>query len=366
MLVALKNEIEKKVGFALDSFKNCRRLENLLQHKGLYISYSSLARMFSVGKKTTEPRLSTFNELSVFLGYQSYEQFKEIFQNSSDELESYTRKVLEMKSELLFGNRLKGLEFFIDIRKNYPKLSGWLCQEIALYLFNNQQLPQKELEHLVANGITEVNFMDYFIYEDDPFGHYEWFVQYTSNSEKHTSDFRNFKELFIERKKLLRGKGNKAYQPPILSINQSIHLYSRILEVDVLQIATNQRQNLVDFFHERLKDVVFFLRNKSDFDKIIVLGRLLRAACHSGIEQQIILDDETKQFCVRVINSNELEFEFKAPIYAVLKNDPAINLSLAFYHNNKWKNAQFESEMLIAKALGLKKVYETYKKGVLK
>jgi hypothetical protein len=38
---------------------------------------------------------------------------------------------------------------------------------------------------------------------------------------------------------------------------------------------------------------------------------------------------------------------------------------LAFLHNNYWKNAQFESEMLIAKALGLKKIYETYKKGVL-
>jgi hypothetical protein len=49
-----------------------------------------------------------------------------------------------------------------------------------------------------------------------------------------------------------------------------------------------------------------------------------------------------------------------------LKNDPTLNLSLAFLHNNYWKNAQFESEMLIAKALGLKKVYETYKKGVLR
>ena len=366
MLSALKSDLEKKVGFTIDSFKNCRRFETQLEKKGVYISYSSLARMFSIGNKTTVPRNSTLNELSIFMGYESFEHFTNQFQNSSEELEAYTRKVLEMKSELLFGNCLKGLELFIDIRKNFPKLSGWLCQDIALYLFNNQRLPQKELEHLVANGIAEVNFMDHFIYEDDPFGHYEWFIQHTSNSEKHTSDFQNFKELFIERKKLLRGKGNKAYQPPILSINQSIHLYSRILEVDILQIAANQRQDLVDFFHERLKDLVFLLRNKSDFDKIIILGRLLRAACHSGIEQQIILDDETKQFCVRVINSNELEFEFKAPMYAVLKNDPTLNLSLAFYHNNKWKNAQFESEMLIAKALGLKKVYETYQKGVLK
>jgi hypothetical protein len=368
MLVTLKSELEKKVGFALDSFKNCRRLEQILQQQDIYISYSSLARMFSLGNKTTVPRNSTLNELSVFLGYETYEHFNNQIQNSSDELESYTRKVLEMKSELLLSNRLKGLELFIDIRKNYPILSSWLCQDIALYLFNNQQLPQKDLEHLVANGITEVNFMDHFVYEDDPFGHYEWFIKHTSSTEKHTADFQNFKELFIERKKLLRGKANKGFQLPNLNINQSIHLYSRILEVEILQIAANQPKNLVDYFHERLKDTVFLLKKRSAFDKIIVLGRLFRAASHSGIDNAIILDEETKQFCVDVINSNSkgLEFEFMAPIYAVLKNDPALKLSLAFYQNNHWKNAQFESEMLIAKALGLKKVYTTYKNGILK
>lgn len=161
MLNALKSELEKKVGFALDSFKNCRRLENLLQHKGLYISYSSLARMFSVGNKTSEPRLSTLNELSVFLGYQSYEHFNQFNENSSEKLEAYTRKVLEMKSELFFGNRLKGLELFIDIRKKFGSLSDLLSQELALQLYNKQDLPKNELEHLVAKGITEVHFMDF-------------------------------------------------------------------------------------------------------------------------------------------------------------------------------------------------------------
>jgi hypothetical protein len=366
MLVALKSEIEKKVGFSIDSFKNCRRLENLLQHKGLYISYSSLARMFSVGNKTTIPRNTTLNELSVFLGYQSFEHFKNQFENSSEELEAYTRKVLEMKSELLFGNRLKGLELFIAIRKNYPKLSGWLCQDIALYLFNNQQLPQKELEHLVANGITEVNFMDHFIYEDDPFGHYEWFVEYASNADKQNKDFKNFKNLFLARKKMLRGKVKEHPPIPNLSIHQSVHLYSRILELEILQQASHQPKNLTDFFQERLYRTIHLLKNRHEYDKIIVLGRMFRAACHTGIDDKITLDTETKQFCLDVINSNALEFEFMVPMYVVLKHDPTLNLSLAFYHNNKWKNAQFESEMLIAKALGLKKVYETYKKGVLK
>lgn len=366
MLVALKSELEKKVGFVLDSFKNCRRLEQLLQQQDAYISYSSLARMFSVGNKTTEPRLSTLNELSVFLGYESFEHFTNQFQNSSEELEEYTRKVLEMKSELLFGNRLKGLELFIDIRKNYPKLSGWLCQDIALYLFNNQQLPQKELEHLVANGITEVNFMDHFIYEDDPFGHYEWFIQYAGDAEKQSQEFTDFKNLFLERKKLLKGKVKEQLHFPNLSLHQSVHLYSRILEIEVLQRAIQSSKNLVEFFQELLEQTLKLLKNRQDYDKIIVLGRMFRAACHVGIDHSIILDEETKQFCVDVINSNGLEFEFMVPIYAVLKNNPTLNLSLAFYHNNKWKNAQFESEMLIAKALGLKKVYETYKKGVLK
>ena len=366
MLVALKSEIEKKVGFALDSFKNCRRLENLLQHKGLYISYSSLARMFSIGNKTTIPRNTTLNELSVFLGYESFDHFTNQFQNSSEELEAYTRKVLEMKSELFFGNRLKGLELFIAIRKNYPKISGWLCQDIALYLFNNQQLPLKELEHLVANGIAEVNFMDHFIYEDDPFGHYEWFVEYASNADKQNKDFRNFKNLFLARKKMLKGKVKERPQLPNLTIHQSVHLYSRILELEILQQATHQPKNLIDFFQERLYQTINLLKNRHEYDKIIVLGRMFRAACHTGIENKIKLEQEVKDLCLDLIGSRVIDFEFQAPIYAVLKNDKTLNLSLAFLHNNYWKNAQFESEMLIAKALGLKKVYETYKKGVLK
>lgn len=364
MLSALKSELEKKIGYALDSFKNCRRLENQLHKKGLYISYSSLARMFSVGNKTTVPRNTTLNELSVFLGYRSYEHFNQIFQNSSEELEEYTRKVLEMKSELFFGDRLKGLEQFIAIRKNYPKRSGWLCQDIALYLFNNQILPQKELEHLVAKGITEVNFMHYFIYEDDPFGHYEWFIRHASASEKQTDDFQNFKNLFLERKKILRGESLEQAQLPTLHINQSVHLYSRILEIEVLQQAVYQPKNLVDFFQERLNQTLKLVKNHSEYDKIIVLGRLFRAACHAGIEKHVVLDEDTKEFCVGVVNSNELEFEFKAPIYAVLKHYPTLNLSLAFYHKNRWKNAQFESEMLISKALGMKNVFHRYKNGL--
>jgi hypothetical protein len=366
MLSALKSELEKKVGFALDSFKNCRRLENLLQHKSFYISYSSLARIFSVGNRTTEPRLSTLNELSVFLGYQSFEHFKKFFENSSEELEAYTCKVLEMKTELFYGDRLKGLELFIDVRKNFPDHSGWLCQDIALYLFNNQQLPQKELEHIVAKGITEVNFIDYFIYEDDPFGHYEWFINHASKSDKQSQEFKNFKTLFLERKKMLSGKVLEQTQIPSLNINQSVHLFSRVLEIEVLQMAANQPKNLLDFYQEKLDQTLKLLENRHEYDKIIVLGRLLRAACHTGIDKKIILDKETKPFCVDIINSNGMEFEFIAPIYTFLKNDPTLKLSLAFYHTNYWKNAQFESEMLIAKALGLKKVYETYKKGVFK
>ena len=116
--------------------------------------------MFSVGNKTTEPRLSTLNGLCIFLGYQSYEHFNQFNDNSVEELEAYTRKALEMKSELFFGNRLKGLELFIAIRKTFGNLSDLLSQELALQLFNTPKLPQQELEHLVAKGITEVNFLD--------------------------------------------------------------------------------------------------------------------------------------------------------------------------------------------------------------
>jgi hypothetical protein len=366
MLSVLKSELEKKVGFAIDSFKNCRRLENLLQQKSIYISYSSIARTFSIGNQTSQPRLSTLNELSVFLDYNSYDHLKHFFENSYEELEEYTCNVLEMKSELFFGNRLKGLELFISIRKKFGTLSNLLAQDIALHLFNQPNLPQNELEHLVALGISEVNFMEFFVYEDDPFGHYEWFLEHASNSDKQTRNFNNFKELYIERKRLLKQNVSDNQQIRKLGINESVHLYSRILEVEILQIAANRPKHLLEFFQDQLCKAVLLLKYRQEYDKIVVLGRLFRAACYTDIIEDVIIDEETKQFCIEVINSNVIELEFMAPMYAVLKNDPTLKLSLAFYHNNYWKNAQFESEMLIAKALGLKKVYETYKKGVLR
>jgi hypothetical protein len=207
--------------------------------------------------------------------------------------------------------------------------------------------------------------MDYFIYEDDPFGHYEWFINHASKSEKQSQEFKNFQKLFLERKKMLRGNISEQTQIPVLNINQSVHLFSRVLEIEVLQMAANQPKNLVDFCQEKLDHTIKLLENRHEYDKIIVLGRLFRAACHTGIDKKIMLDERTKQFCMDIINSNGLEFEFMAPIYAFLRNDPTLKLSLAFYQNNHWKNSQFESEMLIAKALGLKKIYNTYQKGLL-
>lgn len=273
---------------------------------------------------------------------------------------------LEMKSELFFGNRLKGLELFIAIRKKFGNLSDLLTQELAIQLFNTPKLPQQELEHLVAKGITEVNFMDFFVYEDDPFGHYEWLLHHASGAQKQSQDFQHFKKLFSQRKYLLTGKGIVEESLRVQNINQSAHLYARILEIEVLEMAKTQPKNLLDFYQECLDQTIRLLKNRNEYDKTVILGRLFRAACHTGIDKKILLDSETKQFCVEVINSNILELEFQAPIYAVLKNDPTLNLSLAFLHNNYWKNAQFQSEMLIAKALGLKKVYETYQKGVLR
>jgi hypothetical protein len=365
MLSALKSELEKKVGFALDSFKNCRRLENLLQQKSIYISYSSIARIFSVGNKTTQPRLSTLNELSGFLDYNSYDHFKHFFEYSSEELEEYTCKVLEMKSELFFGNRLKGLELFISIRKKFGTLSNLLSQDIALHLFNQPNLPQNELQHLVAQGISEVNFMEFFVYEDDPFGHYGWFLEHASKSDKQTRNFNNFKELYIERKRLLNGNFSDNKRINKLGINESVHLYSRILEVEILQIAANRPKRLLEYFQDQLGKTVLLLKDRQAYDKIIVLGRLFRAACYTDIIEHVIIDEETKRFCIEVINSNAIELEFMAPMYVVLKNDPTLKLSLAFFHNNYWKNAQFESEMLIGKALGLKNIYNTYQKGLL-
>lgn len=363
MIDQLKAELERHIGFSLDSFKHCRKLEKLLHERKIFVSDSSLARIFTVGNRTTQPRLATLNELCCFLGYPSLSEFIIHHDQVNEERKAYTRKVLEMKAELFSGTRARALKLFIEIRKEYHHLSGLLSQEFALHIFNSCPLTNYELDLIVDCGIADVDFIDFFVYEDDPQGNYESFL---TRMAPLSHELSTFAALYKERKRLLRENCCQHLPMPMVPIEQSVHLYSRWLEIEVLDSALRKPNEIIDFFQERLCYNIDILKNRPSYDKLIVLGRLFRAACHTNIHTHIYVDQETKAFITNLINSDAVELEFMAPLYAVCVHDASMPLRLDFYHNNHWKNAQLESEMILSQALGLTEIHDKIKKTLFK
>lgn len=75
MIYNLKIKIEQKCGFNIKSKKDCLVLSDLIYYEtSFYLNYNTLRRFFGI-IKGTEPRKSTLDILSLFLGYESYAQF---------------------------------------------------------------------------------------------------------------------------------------------------------------------------------------------------------------------------------------------------------------------------------------------------
>ena len=362
MIDKLRTELEQHIGFKLDSFKHCRKLELLLRDKNIYVSDSSLARIFSIGQRKTQPRLTTLNELCGFLGYPSFEQFTIHQEKVNEEMMAYSHMLLEMKAELFSGTRVKALQLFIEIRRKFKHLSGLLAQEFALHIFNTPLTPY-EMDFMIDKGIAHVDFIGFFVYEDDPKGYYESFL---TRMAPLSQELKTFATLYKERKRLLRENSTQHLPIPMVPIEQSTHLFSRALEIEVLDAAIRQPTDFFDFFQERLCSIIQLLKNHPPYDKLIVLGRLFRAAYYTKIHTLIRLDEETKAFITHLINSEGIELEFMAPLYAVCKNESSIPLSLDFYHKNHWRNAQIESEMILSDVLGLTDVHHKLKSGLYK
>jgi hypothetical protein len=79
MVEELKSQIEKTFGKKLNSRGDCELLSDDLHRKiGVVISYNTLRRLYGLAE-FRQPRLSTLNHLSNYIGYKSYQDFTQRF-----------------------------------------------------------------------------------------------------------------------------------------------------------------------------------------------------------------------------------------------------------------------------------------------
>jgi hypothetical protein len=71
----LKKKIELKLGFAVLSYHDCKKVTLRLKQDKISISPLTIARIFNLVNDTKRPYHSTLDLLTRFLGYESFSSF---------------------------------------------------------------------------------------------------------------------------------------------------------------------------------------------------------------------------------------------------------------------------------------------------
>ena len=361
MLYYLKRALENKTGLGLNSVKAYRMMEKILYEKGFFVSYSTLYRMFSVSKYQVNPRSETLNLLSRFLGYKSYEHFEEEHYSEDKYQETFFSNEIAFKGFLLNNEISAALELYEEIKEGPSEFLFEFAQILGKQLFNKENLHQKELEYLLNNEVKAPFFMEFFVYEDDPFGHFQWAIENLHRNTSDSTEQNLYTSLFTNRKKMLQGE--KFEIPEIIDQKLSFHLLARHYELELLKAYSIKRKDLSKYLLDKTDELIdqILLRN-NEYEKLVLIGRWNRAMVYTNTYLNLKGHSEWLQLSLSAFNSSIENLEFKAPVYAFLKLCFGLELPLDFYKYNRWENAVLESQLLISKALGNQKAVESYKK----
>ena len=74
-VIELKHALEQRIGFTINSIQRCKQLDAWLKEYNIFISYSTLSRIFGFNKNGVIPRQRTLDLLCSVIGYSNYESF---------------------------------------------------------------------------------------------------------------------------------------------------------------------------------------------------------------------------------------------------------------------------------------------------
>jgi hypothetical protein len=346
-IILLKEALQKRTGIALDGVMGCKRLDTWLKLRGVYISYSTLSRIFGLATLHTSPREGTLNDLVSILGYSNFKEF--LLFESSKNLESIVPFDLQFSFErALFDKKLSEASLlYLQMVENSFSAKVF-SKDLSKALFKNLSVSKKALSHLASSPFGRESFFLTFIDEDDVSGNYrrslnEFFLPLANDSEKH------FVELYALRKDILSlKKTNIKKNSSLLQENfGNIHLKARALEIELLKVKTKQiaqQEKEVGALSEAAYSMFCNCSKKSE--ELAVLGRFARGVLYAGVSNFILEHKNILQAMLILLQQPLVDYEFQVPIYALLcQVNHAPNLPIL--QPSSWSNAYYSSAVFL-------------------
>lgn len=282
----LKSEIERKVGFSINEFQDCKALSEEIKLFKISISAHTLARFFGLLKDEHRPYTSTLNLLANFLGLDSYNQFKKQLLNSNNfslknQMGDFTAGdfsfvALELAIQQCDWKNVQVIleSYQLDNRKN----------DLSMFLGNAvRQHHQKDafLKALVdiKNGVHL--YYESFVDEDDPNSYYskallDYYKHVNKNEESQlfTTCFIHSKKAYLN-KEFDKNQIKDVIETKYEFSNLHFHQVSRIFEMRILALGRTSKgmiqcDKIISEALELLPSFIFY-------NQCWILARMIKA-----------------------------------------------------------------------------------------
>ncbi len=241
----LAREIERKIGFQVREFHDCKTLSNLLSGSNKMVSAHSLARFYGLAKKDHRPYTSTLNLLAEFVDYSSFSVF-------CKDLAERMKYSLAKKNGFALGEfSLTALELTIATNdwKNFQRiLESYQIDhqknDLSMFLGNAVRVHNQREDFLQA--LIEIEngrhlFFESFVDEDDPNQYYsKALVNYYADFRT-TNESKIFQTCFLNTSKIYRNEVVESIamdaliQQTLEYKNLHFHQISRLFELTILR-----------------------------------------------------------------------------------------------------------------------------------
>ncbi|NBV08401.1 MAG: hypothetical protein EBR91_05975 [Flavobacteriia bacterium] len=298
----LKKKIELKLGFAVLSYHDCKKVTLRLKQDKISISPLTIARIFNLVNDTKRPYHSTLDLLTRFLGYESFSSFcidtsdlvgKRLF-NPSFEIVNGSFQALELACQQADWKMVK---FILD--EINPHKDDY---EFPMFLGNIvRNHPQRNafIKALMEVEVGRVYFFERFVDEDDPDGYFSNALTLFCSNYRRDIGSQIFKICFQLAKQIYQE--NKFDVSEWRSIDQlrlnykelHFHQISRWFELKILfaSLDFNPLQKAQKIVEEILEILPKFNNN----DQCWIIARPLKALAHIGLLYDVLGVSEIKE-----------------------------------------------------------------------
>jgi len=298
----LKKKIELKLGFAVLTYHDCKKVTLRLKQDKISISPLTIARIFNLVNDTKRPYHSTLDLLTRFLGYESFSSFcidtsdlvgKRLF-NPSFEIVNGSFQALELACQQADWKMVK---FILD--EINPHKDDY---EFPMFLGNIvRNHPQRNafIKALMEVEVGRVYFFERFVDEDDPDGYFSNALNLFCSNYRRDIGSQIFKVCFQLAKQIYQE--NKFDVSEWRSIDQlglnykelHFHQISRWFELKILfaSLDFNPLQKAQKIVEELLEILPKFNNN----DQCWIIARPLKALAHIGLLYDVLGVSEIKE-----------------------------------------------------------------------